>query len=182
MITLIETTTIYHPFKQAHECTNGIHGNSQWNCTCIKCRKKCGYSEHEELLKHSHIYRKIYDKYGMPIAEGMTRICFDANDQYIIKYPKSFSGIEQNKFEARMSNKTSSQGVPVASSFLETIENDIVLLWQEKVSPIILTKNKAGEYEKNLLPQWIYSLQDGYQIGYTKQGKLVCYDFGNEDE
>lgn len=158
------------PHTKAGECIKNDFG--VYACWCVECSGRWNPKKFE----NSNFYQKLYKLYGKPIGLGASRLVFKFSDEYVLKYGYNNDGIEHNKKEAKMSEKFSSLGVPVAKSFLEEID-DTEILFQEMVNPIIPTNHNALSL---YLPEWTDRLFDGYQIGFNKEGKLVCFDFGHE--
>lgn len=90
------------------------------------------------------------------------------NGRNVIKIPLSEDGIHDNYMEAFRYSNGRKEGMYVQYARCRLLG---VLLIMEYVAPI-------DESPYNLGINWVYSVDSG-QVGYTKQGKLVAYDFGN---
>jgi hypothetical protein len=160
------------PFRKFDECAKNSY------CDCTKCARWT--AEAVEQQKGDVVFEKLQAQFGVPYNSGSTRIVFKANDQFVIKFPRNHSGKLGNEKEARMNGQTSRWGIPTPKGWLEHV-NGVPILWQEVVHPVdIRTLNDHPH--KYPLPDWTDQLEDGLQIGYTNDGRLVCYDFGYEDE
>ena len=118
----------------------------------------------KELAKKAIYFLKR--KYGKP-DEGRHRIVFfDYDNDQVIKVPISDSGIAANFQELDIQDKH------LAITDLDlnlSIKYGMPILRMELVKPILM------EDLKNL-PDWIYDI-DMVQVGHTKDGRLVAYDW-----
>ena len=101
---------------------------------------------------------------------GRTRVCYLMRT-YVIKMPRCLNGMDDNDWEGSVSNlpNPDEEEIKYARTRLVYYQG-IPLLFMERV------QIPPGEDYKKF-PVWIYSV-DCQQVGYTKSGKLVAYDYG----
>ena len=119
-----------------------------------------------EELAISQILERFTAKYGKPIDSGLDRIVFDAS-RWVIKVPRSSWCYGANYTEASYGHR-SCKSDTLAICRLFHIDS-VPVLWMEKVEPVTSFSN---------LPDWTNFI-DCQQVGYTRKGKLVAYDYGN---
>lgn len=110
---------------------------------------------------------KKYDKTHEFLGEGRSRKVFIIDDLWIIKVPLNEEGIHDQYWVLDCFEKNKAQGI-YAQCYLK-IENEIPLLIMERVKPFI--------GDSRSLPKWVQQI-DYQQVGYTKDGRLVAYDYG----
>jgi hypothetical protein len=119
-------------------------------------------AELNEILAGVHYWAN--KEYGEPIGSGLYRIVYDAGDE-VCKIPKSFYTIGMNYSEEYKYQRYQKEGILAKCYIIH--KNDFPLLYMEKV--ILATDFKN-------LPDWVGGI-DCMQVGYTKEGVLVAYDY-----
>lgn len=124
----------------------------------------------EAFLKASQAaLQDMEARFGPPLGEGRHRAVFyDREAGEVIKVPIERSGIDANFYELDL------QDIILARTELDpsSTEYGIPLLRMEYVEPIPCTDHKG-------LPGWTLSI-DCQQVGYTKDGRLVAYDWDRQ--
>lgn len=108
------------------------------------------------------------EMYGNPIGEGRHRIVFGDGD-YVVKCPTSASGVSACDEEV--------YGAHFVDMYAKTSLDPL----SKEVAPINLTRMERVKRIEELdydpiLPSWVNSI-DCQQVGYTKDGRLVAYDW-----
>lgn len=118
----------------------------------------------------------LYTRYltkGKDCFCGRTRNAIDLGNNWIVKLPRTERGIRDNEQEHdissrfKVTNMKNLELIQYPKTRLVTTEKYIPVLFMEKVI-------KITTYE---LPHWTEQI-DGRQVGYTKDGRLVAYDYG----
>jgi hypothetical protein len=112
------------------------------------------------------------------LEEGCFRQAYEVDDNWIVKFPISQSGVECNITEQTLYNMYKNTG-RFAKCRLQDYHG-IPILFMEKVSDYFLEDDEDGNQKNHYedLPHWAHH-QDGPQVGFTKKRKLVIYDYGN---
>jgi hypothetical protein len=113
------------------------------------------------FIKH---YKKFFKEHYVCLGKGRNRIVYRITENYVVKVPLNWDGIEDNYHESSLAKKENQQGY-----FANCVMLGDMLLLMEYVEP---THKSYSE-----LPSWVGCI-DCAQVGYTKDGRLVAYDFG----
>ncbi len=123
-------------------------------------------------------HENIYDEIDSLLSKRFT-ICGEGRNRrvytskfVVFKIPLNDKGILDNIAEAE-SYKNKSLPYPQARCRIITILGLSVLLMERLEIPFLSLYDKS-------LPAWIDLLEDGRQAGYTRNGKLVVYDYAPE--
>ena len=101
------------------------------------------------------------------LGSGRHRTVFDMGDGYVLKLPWNFEGIYSNELEARTANDNHSSDICYARcELIDFLGVPAVKMEKVDIAP------------RGKLPSWT-SYVDCQQVGYTTDGRLVAYDFGN---
>lgn len=106
-------------------------------------------------------------QHSQPITEigrGRNRLVL-RHGKYVIKIPLNFNGEVDNAWEARVRLRD----IPTARCRLATLGG-----WQVLVMEYV---EVPTDFSYAAYPNWCKSV-DCAQVGWTRQGKLVAYDFG----
>jgi hypothetical protein len=113
-----------------------------------------------------------YRNLSTHVEKGTTRMCFIGND-YVYKLPLNQQCLMENRYEVRACEE---KRFPIAECSIVEDHYGITVLRMERVL-IVPEKNVTrAMVEEN---PWLSGLQDGYQVGWDKNGNLVLYDAGN---
>lgn len=131
--------------------------------------------------QYDHQFRKANIKGWQYVGMGSYRACYKRPDRkWVLKIPRIKKGIQDCTNEAAMfrarggkynpNAKTPENQGALAPCRLVKIEDVPCLVMPELVMPV--------SYKDH--PSWVNTLRDGRQIGRTRKGKIVVYDYGNE--
>ena len=117
------------------------------------------------IYKLKSFVNRLLRKYGDPVSSGRNRTVFESK-YHVIKVPRCCDGIVDNDWEGSVSHKY------YAKSRLVYISG-IPIVFAEKISEIS-SKDvlRISEYF-----DWVRGV-DSMQVGYTRKGKLVAFDYG----
>lgn len=119
----------------------------------------------EKVLKN--IRKKFEEKYGQPIGVGTQRITFRWKN-WVFKVPRNYGGVNANEYEHSVGKANpNAPGYPITKLFYI---KQIPILKMEYVDPI--------NYSDPESPEWAACFDCG-QVGKTKKGKIVPYDYGS---
>jgi len=110
--------------------------------------------------------------------EGRNRLTFILPHGYVIKLPKNLAGVGDNIHEGKKKNTGRELQQPLKSEQYPrtrlTYVDGLPVLFMEEVSHA-----HPNEIHRRLgtIPAWCYHT-DSFQVGFTKQGRLVSYDYG----
>lgn len=107
------------------------------------------------------------------VFSGRNRNCFDMGS-YVVKIPKNLDGFCDNDWEGSVSNGNDDPNVVRYARTRMHYVDEIPVVFMEWVEHA--TGKKITEqigYE----PDWVMSVDCG-QVGFTKDGRLVAYDYG----
>lgn len=108
--------------------------------------------------------------------DGRNRVTF-IRKSYVIKVPATIDGFADNDWEGSVSNTKESLNNP------EEIEYAKSRLVEYKGIPLVFMERVEEAYHHEITsrlgyyPDWVLSV-DCQQVGFTKSGRLVAYDFG----
>lgn len=118
--------------------------------------------------------KRKYKKRAKAVFMGRNRIVYDMG-KYVVKIPLNEDGIADNDWEGSTVWEDSPDHITARTraAWVDCKCHGVIpILFAERVNFEAL----AGVgYEA--LPEWAGSIDCG-QVGYTKKGKLVAYDFG----
>lgn len=112
-----------------------------------------------------------YKEKYVELGRGRNRLTYDMGDGWVVKIPLHMYGMEDNLTESKIYNETKDNPENYCVQYAECMiftYKDIPLLIMEKVEPI------THYYD---FPDWA-DYVDCQQVGYTKDGKVVAYDYG----
>ena len=99
------------------------------------------------------------------LGEGRNRATYRVSADWVVKVPRCEAGIFDNESESETYGCLGGN-LAACSVFYE--EGGIPVLFMEYVEPVCLGASA---------PSWV-SFVDCGQVGYTRAGKLVAYDYG----
>lgn len=100
-------------------------------------------------------------------SEGRNRIVFDLGNGLVVKLPKNAAGASDNIYESKQ------HGPQYPRTKIVFCLNVPVLFAQ-----IVIPANEDQIFEKlGTIPRWVYSI-DRKQVGFTRKGDLVAFDYG----
>jgi hypothetical protein len=113
------------------------------------------------------LYKRYFDKKPERVETGRNRTTFIFRT-YVVKLPRNHGGLGDNDWEGSISNAEDSDpnDVQYARTRLVYV-GEIPIIFMERVT------HAYGER----LPEWAMSVDCG-QVGYTRSGRLVAYDYG----
>lgn len=115
-----------------------------------------------------------FDNKAIACFEGRNRNVFELG-QYMVKLPKNRDGYTDNDWEGSVSNSAQTYDSPRHIQYPRKhliYFKTIPVLLMEKIIPVDWSLEKQSDY-----PRWIDQV-DCAQVGYTKEGRLVAYDYG----
>lgn len=133
------------------------------------------------MVEHFNRHREIKGfKY---LSEGSYRMCFlREGRKWVIKIPKNLKGIQDCRNEASIYKHRKGKLNPKAPSELQGALARCRLREIKGIPCLIMPylENMRDNYNEH--PEWTKQLMDGVQVGKTKKGKVVVYDYGNESD
>lgn len=131
-------------------------------------------------LRDSPVYLRLLAKLqGHPFFAGRNRMAIVLK-RGVLKVPMNFDGFTDNDWEGSVSNSTESLNNPHYIQYPHTrlrYVEGVPLLFMEYVHHASNAEVEAhlgiGAGESN----WTHCV-DGGQVGFTKAGRLVAYDYG----
>ncbi len=106
------------------------------------------------------------------LGHGRNRITYRISERYVVKIPLNQDGVADNWYEAKQCKRDpdTAKCRLLGDCLVMEFVDDIHQIWGhlplwEKMERI------------NLLPYWV-DYVDCRQVGFTRTGKLVAYDFG----
>lgn len=141
----------------------------------MKLDKRYIAPELKKLKPLMALYKR-YTKKAKAIHYGRNRIVFDMG-YYVVKLPSDHAGFGDNDWEGSVSNGPEQLANPLdyiqyARTRLMYVQ-DIPVCLMEKVS----TEHEVHPFSDKSMPDWVSSVDCG-QVGYTRRGRLVAYDWG----
>lgn len=120
------------------------------------------------------LHKRMCDKYGLPEI-GTKRATYISNS-VVFKLPVDIEGFRENDWEGSVCglNVGTEYEIPIAKSRL-IFRDDIPVVVMEKVEPLFLSQIKERFGEIPAFVSWV----DMGQVGLTRQGKLVAYDYAD---
>ncbi len=110
--------------------------------------------------------RNDYSRKYLCLGYGRHRITFEISETHVAKVPLNDYGIYDNEKEAQLFEQEGYDGeIPYASCSIKYVFN-VPILIMEKVERI----------EFSDAPRWAWYV-DCCQVGRTKEGKIVAYDY-----
>jgi len=129
----------------------------------------CGLFDSDELCILKTLYERYAPRSQSEISVGRNRICINLG-AYIIKLPRNGAGFIDNDWEGSISNapgENTETEIQYPHTRLFYVKKKVPILFMETVTPAPFLKS----------PEWVYAIDSG-QVGYTKRGRLVAYDYG----
>ena len=133
---------------------------------------------------HSPQITKLFRRYAKGSANfelGRTRVVF-LHRNYVVKFPVAEDGVGDNDWEGSVSNipgHSTDDIIQYARTRMIYIEPyGFPIVFMERVTPVSY-RELCVIYglEGKEPPPWIDSV-DCQQVGYTRSGRLVAYDYG----
>lgn len=130
-------------------------------------------------LRDEQNYLSLVARYigrAKQVYTGRNRITFDMG-RYVVKLPSNFDGFTDNDWEGSVSNGPEQLARP--TEFIQyartrlAVVGEIPICLMDRVDTNVRRKKYAGR----VLPDWVNSV-DCQQVGYTRRGRLVAYDWG----
>jgi len=115
------------------------------------------------------ICKNLLKKYGR-YELGRNRIVFFGKN-HVLKFPTCSTGMLDNDWEGSVcvaDEKGSENDIWPITRWLEI--GEFICCMMQKVEPVMFV-------DYSTMPDWVGSI-DGGQVGWTRKGKLVAYDFG----
>lgn len=114
------------------------------------------------LFDYPAIIQTAIDRWGQPIGEGRHRMVFRESDGWVVKVPKTDSGL------AACYEEIVTQG----QMFARTERHP----WSDELGFDICRMEFVVHAGYSARPDWTWSVDSG-QVGYTQDGRLVAYDW-----
>lgn len=119
------------------------------------------------------ILSSLYNRFAIRaerVDEGRNRSAMVFHN-YVVKVPKNFSGIIDNGYEMCATDEHFAR---TRSFVVRTKSWTVPILFMERVFPA--TDEEIIE-RLGKLPEWVSKIEK-HQVGFSKNGKLLAYDFG----
>lgn len=129
-------------------------------------------SPHLKVPDLAALYER-YSRRALHIFYGRNRIVFEL-PHCVVKLPRDAGGFADNDWEGSVSNSPETYNDDIHVQYPRAAVvywRDIPVTFMEKVKDL----DPWPGYDA--LPDWVGSV-DGGQVGYTKKGRLVAYDYG----
>lgn len=134
----------------------------------ISCLRK---EDDDDLIMYEirlAAFARLHEWYGPPIGIGRNRAVFNVNNEYVIKLPINGFGDLDNHYELN-------PDAWIAHEHLaKTWSNDEL---NQAFNLDLVCMEWVDTTYVNDAPDWCKGV-DCNQVGYTKDGRLVAYDFG----
>lgn len=121
----------------------------------------------EDVFPYLELEVRMRHRHGPPIGRGRHRVVFRDGDE-VIKVPSIVDGEYSNDREIQIYSNAPENHARCWVDTSLTEEFGHLISRMEFVTQTIDCKN---------LPSWVGAV-DGFQVGYTKDRRLVAYDFG----
>lgn len=121
----------------------------------------------------------MYEKYirrAEAFDYGRNR-CVFLFDKYVVKLPKNHDGIADNDWEGSVSNDHNTAPCEWQVQFPRTrlaYVNELSIVFMERIEA---ANEKEIRRRLGYVPKWVDCVDCG-QVGFTRSGKLVAYDYG----
>jgi hypothetical protein len=123
------------------------------------------------------LLRPLYERYLKRAQEvwcGRNRAVFDMGS-YVVKLPRNSQGFGDNDWEGSISNGPDSD--PAEDIQYARTRMFYVKLPEHDYIPILFMEKVVYAERQEHLPDWVMSVDCG-QVGWSKNGKLVAFDYG----
>lgn len=131
------------------------------------------------------IFNAVVDTYHRFLWKGPDQTVVARNriaflfEKHVVKIPRCQDGLFDNDWEGSVRNNEESLGHPYYVQYPRTrlfYWKDVPILFMERVEPVNWKEKlkSIGDFE---FPDWVNSVDCG-QVGYTRDGRLVAYDYG----
>lgn len=114
-----------------------------------------------------------FKKRALQIDEGRNRRVF-VFSKYVIKIPITYNGITDNDWEGSISNTNDDPDEIRYPRTRLTYWEALPIVLMERVTLVTTAAIKA---RLGSCPDWVNSV-DGGQVGFTRDGRLVAFDYG----
>lgn len=134
------------------------------------------FEVNEEIPKLEDLHLKYAQK-AKGIFSGRNRNTFVLNDRLVVKLPRNFDGFTDNDWEGSVSNTVESCDNPDYVQYPKT-----KLVYVQEI-PVVFMQYVLPLTSKEIInlflvePDWVASVDCG-QVGITRFGRLVAYDYG----
>jgi hypothetical protein len=131
---------------------------------------------HEGLKLLLPLYKRFLSRADHTF-QGRNRTAIVLNDRIVVKLPMCYLGFEDNEWEGSVSNTPESfddQNYEQFPLTRLTYQNKVPVLFMQKVHP--LNQQEIVDHFGSE-PDWVKSIDSG-QVGITRFGRLVAYDYG----
>lgn len=120
------------------------------------------------------MYQRYFDKKPEEISIGRNRCTFIFRT-YVVKLPRSYSGLSDNDWESSISNidELDTDEIQYARTRLAQV-GDIPVLFMERVE---YADWDTLRYMYGNSPAWVNCVDCG-QVGFNRAGRLVAFDYG----
>lgn len=122
-----------------------------------------------------YLHKKFFLRNPLDFHPSRTRNVF-IYQKVVVKLPIDSLGFMANDWEGSISNTPESFNHPYYVQYPRTrlyYWKGIPILWMEKVEIADWTDKSYSDF-----PDWVGSVDCG-QVGYTRKGRLVAYDYGS---
>lgn len=116
------------------------------------------------------------------VAKGSFRACYKRpNRKWVLKVPRIKKGIQDCVNEASMFKHREGKYNPKAEEHMQGALAPCRIVKIAEMPCLIMPEvDTTLRNRYNDHPKWTHMLRDGRQIGTTRRGKVVVYDYGNE--
>lgn len=128
---------------------------------------------------YPYLQTKFEKEFGyVEIDRGGFRAVYNVDEDWVVKFPLDQKGVECNVVEQTLYEMYKTTG-HFAKCRIENWRG-VPLLFMHRVSDYFQEVDKHGNQKNHYedLPDWAHH-QDGPQVGFTKNRRLVIYDYGN---
>lgn len=111
------------------------------------------------------------------VYSGRNRNTFILSDRIVVKLPRNFDGFTDNDWEGSISNSIESFNHPEHIQYPKTklvFVTEVPIVFMQRITPLQSTEITQMFGSE---PDWTFSVDCG-QVGITRQGRLVAYDYG----
>lgn len=130
-----------------------------------------------EFNRSGHrIIKGLHERFASRCREvfmGRNRNTFDMG-RYVVKVPKNLCGFADNDWEGSVSNANNDPSVVRYARTRLAYVDEVLIVFMEKVEPATSAEIVA---RLGFEPDWTNDV-DGGQVGFTRDGRLVAYDYG----
>ncbi len=139
------------------------------------------FSHEEFATAHAELSKAL----GKQLGNGLCREVYDLSDSHVVKVPRyrgSIHDVTHNSMTnilEYMMYKRLKDKIPLAECSI-VFYKCVPLIKMEKLELFDRNNNEEYEWIRQNPASPLAKLNDGYQIGRDKNGRVVCYDYGYE--